>query len=334
MKLFMFEWLVGGGLLIDDHPLNPADPMLRQGWAMASALATDLCNAGHEVRLLLDARLKNQWPGCDANAQFVHSLKHQDVVGLAQEADATWVIAPESGGRLGDLTKRLELANCRLVTPDSRFVALAGSKQATAEFFASHGVQPNEGSLFAVGSAAPVHLRPPFVIKPDDGAGSDGVVLVDSASGVAERASRDCRVEPFFSGTAVSLAVIQGPATDALLLEPLYQQFDRQPFGHYVGGAFPVEPTVRDRARALVQRAIAVLPTTKGFIGFDLVIDSAQPATRDRIVDVNPRLTTSYVGLRDIYRENLADLALRIALGHNRSVALTLVESKRSFRVT
>jgi predicted ATP-grasp superfamily ATP-dependent carboligase len=43
-----------------------------------------------------------------------------------------------------------------------------------------------------------------------------------------------------------------------------------------------------------------------GFVGVDLVLGREPDGSEDVVIEVNPRLTTSYVGLRAATRANLA----------------------------
>ena len=54
MKVLVFEWLTGGGLLIDRRPFNPLDSMVRQGRLMLEALCDDLRRAGIQTTSPID----------------------------------------------------------------------------------------------------------------------------------------------------------------------------------------------------------------------------------------------------------------------------------------
>ena len=49
----------------------------------------------------------------------------------------------------------------------------------------------------------------------------------------------------------------------------------------------------------------------RGYVGVDLVLGDQG----DWVIEINPRLTTSYIGLRTLTNDNLAVAMLRIALG-------------------
>jgi predicted ATP-grasp superfamily ATP-dependent carboligase len=74
------------------------------------------------------------------------------------------------------------------------------------------------------------------------------------------------------------------------------------------------EPLTR-RAQRLAVAAVAALPPTVGYVGVDLVLGEADDGRDDVVIEVNPRLTTSYVGLRRLVRGNLAAAMLAAARG-------------------
>ena len=84
----------------------------------------------------------------------------------------------------------------------------------------------------------------------------------------------------------------------------------------YRGGKLPLEAPLDARARRIALAAIAALPEPRGYLGVDLVLGEADDGSADRVIEINPRLTTSYVGLRALARSNLAAAMLAVAHGH------------------
>ena len=53
----------------------------------------------------------------------------------------------------------------------------------------------------------------------------------------------------------------------------------------------------------------------RGWIGIDMVLGSAENGASDFVIEINPRLTTSYIGLRRICKQNLAQVMWQAAAG-------------------
>jgi predicted ATP-grasp superfamily ATP-dependent carboligase len=83
----------------------------------------------------------------------------------------------------------------------------------------------------------------------------------------------------------------------------------------YRGGELMTEPHLVARAHRLALRTLASLPATRGYVGIDLIIGSDANGGEDVVIEVNPRLTTSYVGLRHRVRPNLGEAMWQLATG-------------------
>ena len=85
----------------------------------------------------------------------------------------------------------------------------------------------------------------------------------------------------------------------------------------YLGGRLPAPDELHPRIVRLAERALAAveLPGLQGYVGVDLIMGSAADGGEDRAIEINPRLTTSYLGLRRMTKQNLLGLWLRIVAG-------------------
>ncbi|HEV3025868.1 MAG TPA: ATP-grasp domain-containing protein, partial [Pirellulales bacterium] len=186
-----------------------------------------------------------------------------------------------------------------------------------------------EGVSCPAGPPWPRDFDYPAVWKPCDGAGSDGVRYIARAeSQVTPFATRHGppavarvgRLERFYPGMAASVAVLCGPA-GMTALAPCRQALSDDGRFHYLGGALPLEPRLAERAAKLAVEALATLPQALGYLGVDLVLGPRDDGSADRVIEINPRLTTSYVGLRAACESNLAETMLAIAQGQARTLA-------------
>ncbi|HKD36675.1 MAG TPA: ATP-grasp domain-containing protein [Pirellulales bacterium] len=213
----------------------------------------------------------------------------------------------------------MELAGGRLLGPSWTVVQLAADKQRTADHLAANGVKVPIGhafdfpSQFVAGSCSF-----PAVIKPRFGTGSEGVRLVRRAEEVYRwtffRNPLGCRIEEFCPGMAASVAFLCGPAGQ-FALPPCRQRLSDDGEFRYLGGSLPLAPELARRATDLASRAVATLNDPVGYLGVDLVLGEAVDGSDDVVIEINPRLTTSYVGLRALARENLAAAMLDVAEG-------------------
>ena len=284
---------------------------------MMKALAADFAAVeGIETVVMVDDREDVSLPGC----QVLKVRSAHDDFSLLSEwsgrVDWTLVVAPEFDDLLGSRCRLVERSGGRLLGPSSSFVSLAADKQRTAEHLWAAGVRVPEGISLAAGDSVPDTFSFPAVIKPRFGAGSEGVRRVALASEV--RGVGQClgptRVERFCAGMAASVAFLCGP-NNCHSLPPCRQRLSDDGEFRYLGGATPLAPELSRRATALAALAVAALPSVIGYLGVDLVLGDDPDGRDDVVIEVNPRLTTSYVGLRALALENLAAAMLAVAAG-------------------
>jgi tyramine---L-glutamate ligase len=103
-------------------------------------------------------------------------------------------------------------------------------------------------------------------------------------------------------------------------LAPCKQRISEDGRLRYLGGELPLAAGFAERAQQLASRALAAMPPAIGFVGVDLVLGREPDRSEDFVIDVNPRLTTSYVGLRAAARSNLAEAMLAVANGATQSI--------------
>jgi tyramine---L-glutamate ligase len=313
--ILLFEFVTSGGLF--DQSVPPSPSIRREGAAMMKALAADFAAVeGIETVVMVDDREDVSLPGC----RVLKVRSAHDEFSLLSEwsgrVDWMLVVAPEFDDLLGSRCRLVERSGGRLLGPSSSFVALAADKQRTAEHLLAAGVKVPEGISLAPGESFPDRFPFPAVIKPRFGAGSEGVRRVALASEV--RGVGQCRgptrVERFCAGMAASVAFLCGP-NNRHSLPPCRQRLSDDGQFCYLGGSVPLQPHLAGRATAIARRAVESLPKPLGYLGVDLVLGDDPDGRDDVVIEVNPRLTTSYVGLRALALENLAAAMLTAAAG-------------------
>jgi predicted ATP-grasp superfamily ATP-dependent carboligase len=155
----------------------------------------------------------------------------------------------------------------------------------------------------------------PAVLKPNDGCGSQGLRLVRSHSDdVRSVAHEFWRLEEYVAGQAASWAVIRGSGGD-LWLAPCLQYISDDGTFRYLGGSSPVLAEQSRRFVELLRRCWTPIPDFHGYIGFDLVLGTAEDGSGDRLIEINPRLTTSYHAHHALTRNNLLGAMIEVVEG-------------------
>jgi len=290
---------------------------------MLAALALDFCAiAGCRVSVLQDVRCAAlpMIPGCDVHAIESAHQEQTTLARLAAEADWTLLVAPEFSGFLESRARAVLSAGGCLLGPGTGSIALASNKHLTATHLARAGVPVATGRLLETGDTLPHDFPYPAVLKPVDGAGSQDVRLIDRPGEHLERMQSPQRLERFCPGLAASVAVLCGPRQH-LPLAPCRQNLSDDGRFRYLGGSLPLDGRLAARARNLAARAAGALPDPLGYVGVDLVLSADESGADDVVIEINPRLTTSYVGLRESASGNLAAVMLDIAAGREAALS-------------
>jgi predicted ATP-grasp superfamily ATP-dependent carboligase len=157
--------------------------------------------------------------------------------------------------------------------------------------------------------------RGPWVVKPRYGAGSQETYLLTDHPIAAVRVPGDSPfgeplVQRFIPGRPASVAFLIGPR-QTVALAPAWQDLSDDDRFHYRGGSIPIPPDLAARAERVARRAVAAVPGLGGSVSVDVVLGDAE----DVVIEINSRLTTSYVGLRALAADNLMGLLLRLTRG-------------------
>jgi predicted ATP-grasp superfamily ATP-dependent carboligase len=171
-------------------------------------------------------------------------------------------------------------------------------------------------------ATTPRALHFPAVWKPRDGAGSQATFLAQTPQELAACARRahdkgwhaQAVVQTFVPGQPASVAFLVGPA-GMLALPPASQHLSDDGRFHYEGGTVPLPAALAERAVRIGQRAVSLVPGLCGYVGVDVVLGEAADGLADWVIEINPRLTTSYLGLRALAECNLAEVMLQVVRG-------------------
>jgi predicted ATP-grasp superfamily ATP-dependent carboligase len=313
VRILLHEFVTGGGW--HEHTAGPPpESLLAEGRAMLQALAADFAAGGISLDVLRNERY-GDFPLPVVTIHRVASLdeEQQTLRRVAAAADWTVIIAPEFCGYLHTRCRLVEESGGRLLGPTSKLVALSSDKQATAEHLAGHGVRVPRGLALAPFAALPAEFDYPAVLKPRDGAGSLGIERIATSAGRINGTS-PARLESFCPGQPASVAVLCGPE-QLVPLSPCFQHLGGQQGFSYLGGSLPIPAELANRAAGLALDAIRSLSGQRGYLGVDLVLGLDPSGSEDVVIEINPRLTTSYVGLRALFEGNLAAAMLAIAAG-------------------
>jgi len=304
MKIFVCEFITGGGLTGVELP----EVMAKEGDLMLHSIIRDLLDAGcRDLLTTRDSRLANL--EADIECMSIDGPAWECWKKILQDADAALFIAPETDAALYTLTTMAESLDCHLLCCDSRSVAITSSKQRCAKQLREHDINvPDSYSLHTLNKNRDQAL----VVKPDNGAGAENIFLFahtdDVHTWLNDRPDMDnWIIQSHIAGAPASMTLLCGN-DKTIILSVNRQMFEfNNGQGEFTG---VMVNEFADRARELVPLADAIIqaiPGLQGFVGVDFVFSDNGPV----VIEINPRLTTAYAGLRASLGYNPADLLLQ-----------------------
>jgi predicted ATP-grasp superfamily ATP-dependent carboligase len=288
---------------------DPADSLWREGRAMRDAIADDLRGVPDVEVVLFPSPLGGEGVGVGGVVRDDFPVNAPVLFdSLVHSCDAVLVIAPETDGILESLVRRVEAARVHLLGPSSAAIRLTADKLALFRRWQSSGVPTPE--TVPLSELPP--FPPPYVLKPRFGCGSANVRMTSTVPPVDSTGV--LVIQPFVPGSAASVAFLIGP-TGIVPLPPCFQHVSPEANFRYDGGEVPIPLALAARVVALGSRAVGCVPGLRGYVGVDLVLGPDPAGNSDAAIEINPRLTTSYVGLRALADGNVARAFLALCDG-------------------
>lgn len=359
-RALLLEFILGGGL--QSHPESEIPVSFRtEGWAMMSAVAKDWRDPSIDRRrpsnpfnliVPLDPRAMRWFPETTSDQIFLPLDPKQDYLqqwsSLAKDVDAVIVIAPECDHILEEVVKEIDRVTSRRIGCRNPFLQRSCNKLEMAEWLRLP--KPNCGldriallhpltisaECFLESSSSLQNASDLWVIKPVDGAGCEGIyrgTFAGIRDWLVKIETRDrLLVQAWREGQAGSVAVWVSN-DDRYWMPPVQQTIQwiaSNSYPHlekpqYHGGEGPLPEKFWDQVHQFGDLVLDRLGEgAGGWIGIDFVYVVDDGQLELTAIEVNPRWTTSYVGIRHLYRGNL--LLDMLALDHG---ALDLSDTGR-----
>jgi hypothetical protein len=325
MHLLVYEHVSGGGFAGGELPPN----ILSEGYGMLRSLVSDLKAAGHKITVLLDSRLSMLNPPLKADRTIaVSSFTGLDetLKTLVRRVDAAYIIAPESNHTLRRLVELVETHGGTSLNSQIKAIEKASDKMKTYETLRRKKLGIPETMMASIKENIQDIKRQaeklgfPLVFKPVNEVGCGGLSVVKEKSHVeaaVEKIRSRSRSEHFIvqrliDGVAASVSLLSTgeKALPVTLNKQLVFLASPSEKSEYLGGFVPFSHGLKEEALKAAQTAVEAIRGLRGYVGVDLVLTENQVF----IMEVNPRLTTSYIGLRKVVHFNLAQAIIEAVL--------------------
>ncbi len=304
MRLLITEFITGGGMA--NHPIP--EGLKQEGLLMLNSVLAD-CELLEDIEIVttIDSRVTLDADSIKKIVIQGHDNYLHKITKLANQSDATWVIAPESDNILQILIENLMNNSNKIINCDDESIRITSDKYVCTELLSDHGISVIDN----LSASQAAQYNQMTVIKNRCGVGSEGLTVCQSGSeALTEIANRtgDWLIQPLVEGDSLSLSMLCANGS-AVVLTCNKQNFTNTREPKLKSCLVNAMPVTQDHIK-LAHSITNVLPGLKGYVGVDFISSNGDL----KIVDINPRLTTSYAGLKNVLRENPAKLCIDASL--------------------
>lgn len=339
LKIWVCEYVSAGGLASASLPAS----LLQEGLLMRDALLADLSSLGVDCITSHDARVMPPNHAASLAIQLeedAFAVWRQQLA--SDEIDACWVIAPETDGILQRMHQLVQESGKRWIGCSDEAIRQSTSKSQMADtcYKAGIAVIPHtylQQSMPLQSLSWYENSKSGWVLKPDDGAGCEFTYYFKNDFELIEFKNKNksnstipydkLLLQPYVPGQPLSMSVIT--SQDQVKVIAGHQQWISVSDGAFsfkgagVNQAAQYLPMMQHVAEN-IHRAI---PGLTGYWGADLILTENDQLI---LVEINPRLTTPYIGLSKVLEDNPAHLILDAALDNR----LTAREAQVAVSVT
>ncbi len=318
MKLLVYEHITSGALAGQQLPHSLAE----EGDLMLAAILQDLASQPQlELIILRDSRLSeiNLSPGSTPYEVFwVQSSKHftQQWEKALAHADTSFVIAPETGGQLEKTQQAIINSGSSYLGSSQTVSQLCTNKLKCYEHLVSSNISIVTTEIASQWYPSKLEYTEAVVIKPIDGAGCLNTFFFEhkkqAQNYLQNNSSLDLStliVQPYIEGTAASLSLFISDATVTVLSinrQLISQQQSQLIFRGCEANTIKTDEFSKSHAQEFAEEIYKALPELWGFVGIDFVLSPSGP----NLIEINPRLTTSYIGLKSVLNFNPTNLLI------------------------
>jgi predicted ATP-grasp superfamily ATP-dependent carboligase len=310
VKILVFEYITGGGF----NKQELSDSLVREGSLMRNALLDSLNRLnqtrldGLEVTVMLDWRLNDLAAITGVNVVTIgpeHDIA-EEFARLVKQCDLVWPIAPEFGGILQALCQTVEALGRILLTSPATAVAIAGNKLKTYELLNQHHITAVPTCMFEN-----TYMPGEWMVKPIDGVGCEDSYVLTTRLDFDQMTMRKGQyvIQPHLQGDKTSLSCLFKQGRGWLVCANLQHfEFINQQY-HLTGIVVNHHPDF-GLYQQLIDKIAQALPELWGYVGIDLIAND-----KTWVLEINPRLTTSFVGIHEALGINIAEAVLQLLHG-------------------
>ncbi len=317
-RIFIFEFISGGGFNHDDIPIS----LFTEGFGMLRVIVEDFKNLGFQIKTLIDYRIQHmiKYLKADFTKEINQSMDiFLEVKKAVKDCKYVFIIAPEFSNILYNLTKIMKDQDKAILSMNLEAIKLGSSKFETYKYFKTQELSTpltyhlpshllHEDHIMKVTSK----LNFPIIIKPEDGVGAESIFYFENNSQISSfltsdrshfESDRDYIFQEYVPGKDLSVSLIgNSQGINILSINAQFVEINRlNNKSSYLGGYTPISDYENIKKKLKKQCQQLGLKGFTGYYGIDFIRKTDSSLS---FIEINPRLTTSYIGIRNITKKN------------------------------
>ncbi len=319
MKILVYEYFSGGGFTFESF----SNCILSEGFGMLRTIISDFMAVGHHTTTIIDSRiLKLNSIQINSN-RIIPIFSFQDlkqtIIELSGEVDAAYIIAPETDRILEDILKIIEYAGIISLNCSISGIAKVSDKLLMSNFLRKMDINTpktigftTSDNFIDIKEKIFENLCLPIILKPSRGTSCEGLSIIRNEKNLKKAIhkinnqfkSKKAIAQEYIKGNSasVSLLISGNKAISISLNEQIVTIGEPENNSKYKGGFIPYKTPFKRKCFEISEKIIQSFPGLKGYVGIDLILTDKDVV----ILEINPRLTTSYIGIRKVVKLNLA----------------------------
>ena len=304
LKILIYEYITGGGLINEDLSSN----LLNEAKLMVSELYKDLKELKHiSFKFLLDERLEIP---ARSSSILIKKRNFNDMYNLQilKEFDLILPILPEKDLILYNYIKFLEKEKIKKVISDGKTIFSLSDKLSFYQLLRKYNLDVIP--TYDIKETKLINKLKKIIVKDRYGVGCSYVKFYNKPQEVKfSLYNNDYVVQPYIHGEPYSISAFF-TFNDFYLLtvNKQYIKFTKNNFVKLKKILVNDKGISDPKVYYLLSRIKSILPNLYGYVGNDILVVGETL----HVVEINPRLTTSYIGLNRTLNINLFD----IIIGH------------------
>ncbi len=331
-NIFIFEFVSGGGFSQVSIPPS----LFSEGFSMLRSIIEDFKQLGFKIITLLDFRINYLSNLLNVDlVKFVGYKKDYNVLfkQFVEESEYCFIIAPEFSNILKNLTKIVKKKKKKLLSIDLEGIKLGTSKINTYKFFKKCKLSTPETYLIPNKNGYPLkeliiekymNLKSPIIVKPNDGVGAESIFYFKNKKIINSffkydlsklQFNREFILQEYINGKDMSISLLnyfseEDKIAKSKILSINSQNIKKEDIFNkfeYIGGFTPIKNNEIIMSEILEALKKVDFSNFFGFFGIDFILTNKGFF----FIEINPRLTTSYIGIRNTIDKNIAELIIK-----------------------